>query len=87
MAITRRVPRENYEKVDEIVITIENPNEHIQVSKSRRAKYFDTRKDKIPKKYYDKKNYIWKDDTILDITTRKKAIKNPQIAGTPKLFK
>lgn len=69
--------------------TIEIPDyiTHIELSKSRRAKYYTiTEEDKIPKKYkklgisYDKKGIAL--DNVGD-----KIVKNTRVAGTPKLWK
>ena len=57
MSVTRRVPVEYYNKLEEIVLTIKNPIEHVETAKARRARYFNTKKDKIPLKYLNKKLY------------------------------
>ena len=87
MSIIRRKPQHNYEELEEIVITIPNMLEHVQISKARRAKYYNTKTDKIPKKYYDTKHFQWKDNTIYDKTDKSKVIKNNQTAGTPRFWK
>ena len=69
--------------------TIEIPDyiTHIELSKSRRAKYYTiTEENRIPKKYkklgisYDKKGIAL--DSVGD-----KIVKNTRVAGTPKLWK
>lgn len=88
MNVIIREPVEYYTKLNEIVLTIDNPIEHVEVSKARRARHFDTQKDKkIPKKYLNKKLYTVKGNKIYNIATKKEVIKNSKSVGTPKYWK
>lgn len=60
------------------------------MSEKRRAEYW-THQDrislKVPKKYRDLHNFIPdKDGFLIDRTTKEKVIKNPNIAGTPRMM-
>lgn len=88
--IIKRQPKENYEKLKELVVTIENPKEHFPVSKSRRAKYFKIN-DPLPKKYQNK-NFIFKkynsgELRLYNVDNQEFVIKNNKVAGKPKLWK
>ena len=87
MIVTRRVPVEYYNKLEEIVLTIKNPIEHVETAKARRARYFNTKKDKIPLKYLNKKLYVIKGNKIFNKETKKEVIKNNKSVGKPNYWK
>ena len=72
--------------MDEILV-IEIPGyiTHVELSKQRRKKYF-APEDKIPLKYQTD-DYQFVKDRLTHIETKQPVIKNPRVAGTPKLKK
>lgn len=69
-----------------LIVKIPDFKTKFEISHSRRAKYFDTENDKIPKKYSNGDLYSWMNTTIYDRLTGKKVIKNTRVAGTPKYW-
>ncbi len=72
--------------MDEILV-IEIPGyiTHVELSKSRRKKYF-TPDDRIPLKY-QKEHYKFIKGRLTDTETKEVVVKNPRVAGTPRLKK
>ncbi len=76
---------------EELLYRIEIPDfkEHVELSKSRRAKYYYKNKgvDKLPKKYQGKEYVFDKSGILIHKLTKEKIISNPKSEGTPKLWK
>lgn len=72
--------------MDELLL-IEIPGyiTHVELSKSRRKKYF-TPEDKLPLKY-QKETFGFVKGKLVNLETKEVVIKNPKVAGTPKLKK
>lgn len=68
-----------------LVIEIPGYITHVELSKSRRKKYF-TPEDKIPKKYQTE-DYGFIKGRLCLLKSKKPVIKNPRSAGTPRLKK
>ena len=72
--------------MDELLL-IEIPGyiTHVELSKSRRKKYF-TPEDKLPIKYKTERFGFVK-GKLVDLETKQVVVKNPKVAGTPKMKK
>lgn len=71
-------------------MSIPNYLTHIQLSKARRAKYYnavDFQNNKIPKKYFKDGIEFDKNGRAINAKTKELIIKNPRTAGTPKFWK
>lgn len=68
-----------------LIIEIPGYITHVELSKSRRKKYF-TPEDKIPIKY-DKPEYGFIKERLVELKTKTPVIKNSRTAGTPRLKK
>lgn len=75
-------------------ITVKDFPRYLEISKSRRAKYYTMGgSKKVPLKYQDISKFRWIQHTkrgkklLTEIATGEKVIANPKVAGTPRMMK
>jgi len=77
--------------MSELIIQIPNYITHVQLAKSRRARYYTrewVEKKNLPKKYQNRKLYGFnKEGILISKLTGEKVIANPKTVGTPRLKK
>lgn len=69
-----------------IVVVVPDYIKQVQLSKSRRAKYY-KEGDRIPKKYSNTENYNFVKDCLTEIATGQRVVRNVRTAGKERLKK